>query len=219
VIGRSVTWNSKAGDLLIMPDSLGAGCLLGGSKAPAMDVATANTGPPEREETRRDFLYIATGAAAGVGAALAVWPLIDNMNPSADVLSFSSIEADLAPIALGQRVTFKWRSQPVFVVHRTPKEIEMARADDTNPDLLDPAPDARRVQRPEWLILVGVCTHLGCIPVGQAPSEQRGDYAGWFCPCHGSQYDISGRVRRRPAPKNLEIPPYSFLSDTRVRIG
>jgi ubiquinol-cytochrome c reductase iron-sulfur subunit len=184
-----------------------------------MDVASTGTEPLEREETRRDFVYIATGAAAGWGTALAVWPLIDNMNPSADVLSFSTIEADLAPIVPGQRVTFKWRSQPVFVVHRTPKEIEMARADDTNPGLLDPEPDARRAQRPEWLILVGVCTHLGCIPVGQAPSEPRGDFAGWFCPCHGSQYDISGRVRRRPAPKNLEIPPYSFLSDTRVRIG
>lgn len=170
------------------------------------------------EPTRRDFLMLATTAVAGIGAVAAVWPFIDNLNPAADVLAISTTEADLEPIAPGQRITVKWRGKPVFVAHRTDEEIARARADD-HAELIDPEPDAERVQRPEWLIVVGVCTHLGCIPLGQTASDARGDYGGWFCPCHGSHYDSSGRVRRGPAPKNLVVPPYTLQDDGTVRIG
>ncbi|MBI3674716.1 MAG: ubiquinol-cytochrome c reductase iron-sulfur subunit, partial [Rhizobiales bacterium] len=129
---------------------------------------------------RRDFLLIATGAVATVGAALAVWPLIDNMNPDASVLSFSSIDVDLRPVAVGQRIAVRWRGGPVFIARRTAAEIERAQADDTSPGLIDPATDASRVKNPEWLIVIGVCTHLGCIPLGQAPQDPRSEYGGWF---------------------------------------
>jgi len=170
-------------------------------------------------EDRRDFLYIATGAFAAVGAGLSIWPLIDNMNPSEDVLALSSIEVDLTPFEIGQRVTVKWRGRPVFVCRRTAQEIALARADDTNPKLIDPATDAERVQRAEWLIVIGICTHLGCVPLGQRPSDPRSEYGGWFCPCHGSKYDTAGRVRHGPAPKNLYLPPYNFLTDTKIKVG
>jgi len=156
---------------------------------------------------------------ATVGVAVAMWPFIDSMNPSADVLALSSTEIDLAPIQIGQRITITWRSLPVFIVRRTDEEIAQARADDNNPDLIDPATDRSRVKLEEWLIVIGVCTHLGCVPLGQRAGEPHGKYGGWFCPCHGSVYDTSGRVRRGPAPRNLEIPPYRFLDDMRVRIG
>jgi ubiquinol-cytochrome c reductase iron-sulfur subunit len=168
---------------------------------------------------RRDFLYVATGALAVVGGGLALWPLVDNMNPSADVLALSMIEVDLAPIEIGQRVTVKWRGRPVFIVRRTAREIAASRAQDGDLSLIDPATDASRVQRPEWLIVIGVCTHLGCIPLGQKPTAPRGEYGGWFCPCHGSEYDTAGRVRRGPAPLNLWLPPYKFLADDKVKIG
>lgn len=167
---------------------------------------------------RRDFLYIATAAVGAVGAALAAWPIIDSLNPSRDVLALASVELDLAPIDVGQRVTVKWRGRPVFVVRRTKKEIAQARADD-DADLRDPATDAERVKRPEWLIVIGVCTHLGCVPLGQKPTDPRGRWGGWFCPCHGSYYDTAGRVRKGPAPANLWLPPYTFIDETRVRIG
>lgn len=170
-------------------------------------------------ETRRDFLYVATGMAAAVGTAATLWPFIDSMRPSAEVGALSSTEVDLSLFEPGQRVTIKWRGRPVFIVHRTQALIEQARADDTNPALIDPAPDSTRVERPEWLVVVGVCTHLGCIPLGQQDSDPRGPYKGWFCPCHGSIYDIAGRVRKGPAPRNLDVPPYAFLDDTRIRIG
>ncbi|MEX2650311.1 MAG: ubiquinol-cytochrome c reductase iron-sulfur subunit [Alphaproteobacteria bacterium] len=170
-------------------------------------------GPP-----RRDFLYVATMAATGVGAVATAWPLVDSMNPSADVLAVASIEADLGPIAVGQRITVEWRSRPVFIVHRTAAEIAAARADDAA-DLRDPQPDAERAPRAEWLIVVGICTHLGCIPLGQRGNDPLGGWGGWFCPCHGSHYDTSGRVRKGPAPRNLDVPPYAFLSDTIIRIG
>lgn len=173
----------------------------------------------EAEPGRRDFVYVATAAVGTVGAGLTIWPFIANLNPSADVLCFSTVEVDLAPIELDQRITIKWRGSPVFISHRTPAEVEAMRADDESPGLLDPEKDEERVQRPEWLIIVGVCTHLGCIPLGQRPDEPHGDFGGWFCPCRGSVYDASGRVRRRPAPRNLEVPPYKFLTDTRVLIG
>ncbi len=183
---------------------------------------TAPAGEPGRAEegaeTRRDFLYIATGAVAVVGAAAAVWPLIDSMNPSAEVLALSSTEVDLSPVAVGQSITVVWRGKPIFIRHRTEKEIEEARAVDVS-TLRDPQTDAERVQKPEWLVAIGICTHLGCIPLGQKPGDPRGDYDGWFCPCHGSHYDSAARIRKGPAPKNLYLPPYRFVEDTLIKIG
>lgn len=173
----------------------------------------------EHTETRRDFLYLATGAVATVGAAAAIWPLIDSMNPSAEVLALATVEVDLSPIPPGQRITVIWRSQPVFIVHRTAEQIARARKDDANPNLIDPQPDAARVQNPEWLIVTGICTHLGCIPLGQKETDPRGPWGGWFCPCHGSIYDVAGRVRRGPAPENLWLLPYKFVDDGIVRLG
>lgn len=168
--------------------------------------------------TRRDFLYLTTGATAAFGTAAAVWPFLDSMNPAQDVLALATTEANLAPLESGQRATFVWRGQPVFVSHRTQDEIAAAQADD-QADLIDPETDRTRVQRPEWLVVVGVCTHLGCIPIGQKPTDSRGRWNGWHCACHGSQYDTSGRVRRGPAPRNLAVPRYEFLGDDRIRIG
>jgi ubiquinol-cytochrome c reductase iron-sulfur subunit len=165
------------------------------------------------EPTRRDFIVIAAGAFGAVGAAAAAWPFIDQMNPSADVLALSSTEVDLSQIAQGQSVTILWRGKPVFVRHRTEAEINQARQDDTAA-LPDPQKDADRVKKAEWLVMMGVCTHLGCVPLGQ-----KGEYGGWFCPCHGSHYDTSGRIRKGPAPTNLPVPDYAFLNDTRIRIG
>ncbi|BDA85829.1 ubiquinol-cytochrome c reductase iron-sulfur subunit [Aureimonas sp. SA4125] len=179
------------------------------------------------EPTRRDFLYIATGAVAAVGAGLAVWPFIDQMNPDAGTLALSSIEVDVTQVAEGQSITAKWRGKPVFIRQRTAKEMEEGKSVQLV-DLKDPlarnanlagdaaATDANRaaVGKEAWLVMVGVCTHLGCIPLGQS-----GDYDGWFCPCHGSHYDTAGRIRQGPAPTNMEIPPFEFTSDTTVRIG
>ena len=188
------------------------------------------------EPTRRDFLYIATAAFGAVGAAATLVPLIDQMNPSADVLALASIELDLAPIRPGQSVTFTWRSHPLFVRRRTPDEIAAARAVKVD-ELLDPvarnaslpenapATDENRLKpaqgaaKPEWLVLVGVCTHLGCTPEASTPQSKQGDYGGWLCHCHGSQYDTAGRVRVGPAPRNLDVPVYAFLSDTRIKVG
>lgn len=169
-------------------------------------------------ETRRDFLYLATAAVGAVGVVSAVWPFIAQMNPSADVLALSSTEVDISPIEVGQRVTVSWRGKPVFIDHRTPQQIAEAEAVSVD-ELRDPQTDAERVQKAEWLIMVGVCTHLGCIPKGQAPGDSRGEFGGWFCPCHGSHYDTSGRIRKGPAPKNLLVPEYTFLEDTLIRIG
>ena len=166
-----------------------------------------------QEETRRDFLYVATGAVAVVGAAHAAWPFIDQMNPAADVLALSSIEVDLSPIGPGQQITVKWRGKPVFIRHRTQADIVEARAAPLD-DLIDPQADEERAPRPEWLIMVGVCTHLGCIPLAD-----RGEFGGWFCPCHGSHYDTSGRIRKGPAPENLPVPDYTFIDDDTVEIG
>ena len=181
-------------------------------------VAQPDTGPPRDGESRRDFLCLATATVATVGAGLAGWPFIDSMNPAADVRAISSVELDLAPIEVGQRITVRWRGQPVFVCHRTPGEIARARAGD-QAELIDPALDTDRVRQQEWLVVIGVCTHLGCIPLGQNSNQPRGRYGGWFCPCHGSVYDTSGRVRRGPAPKNLYLPDYAFVDDALVRIG
>lgn len=175
--------------------------------------------------TRRDFLYVATGAVGAVGVAVTAWPFIDQMNPSAAVLALSSVEVDLAPVAVGQQVVVKWRGHPLFVRHRTPKEIDEAKAVAVsdlpdplarNQNLPDSAPatDTNRETKAEYLIVLGVCTHLGC-----TPTAFEGDYGGWLCHCHGSQYDTAGRIRKGPAPQNLLVPPYSYLSNTRVKVG
>ncbi len=159
------------------------------------------------------MLYIATGAASAVAIGAVAWPFISQMNPDASTLALSSTELDVSAIPEGQIVTIKWRGKPVFVRHRTAKEIKEAE-DVPLAQLPDPQTDASRVKKPEWLVVVGVCTHLGCIPLGH-----QGQYDGWFCPCHGSVYDTSGRIRQGPAPRNLEVPDYAFLSDTKIKIG
>jgi ubiquinol-cytochrome c reductase iron-sulfur subunit len=167
---------------------------------------------------RRDFIVVGTYAMAGLGAAAVTWPLIDQMNPAADTLALANIEVDISKISEGQSITVKWRGKPVFIRHRTADEVARANATDLA-DLRDPESDKDRVEKPELLVLVGVCTHLGCVPLGQKSGEVRGEYDGWFCPCHGSHYDTSGRIRKGPAPANLEVPPYTFLSDSVIRIG
>lgn len=174
--------------------------------------------PPE-DRGRRDFLYLATGTAAAVGTGLALWPFVDSLRPGADVTALSTVELDLTPMEPGERLTAVWLGRPVFVVRRTQAQIAGARADDDNSELIDPATDAERVQRPEWLVVIGVCTHLGCIPLGQKDGDPLGRHGGWFCPCHGSVYDLAGRVRRGPAPRNLDLPPYGFSGEARLRIG
>ena len=185
-----------------------------------MSAAVDHAAPPVTEDagTKRDFLLLATGALAATGAALAVWPLLDSMNPAADVLAVGANELDLKPIELGQRITVQWRGRPVFISRRTTDEIAKAKADDTA-DMPDPETDAARVESKEWLIVVGICTHLGCIPLGQKPGNRRGKWDGWFCPCHGSHYDTSGRIRKGPAPRNLVVPAYRLLDKGMVRIG
>ena len=167
------------------------------------------------DPSRRDFIHIAAIAAAAGGVAAIAWPLVDQMNPSADTLALSSIEYDVSKVPVGQQVTVLFRKQPLFVRHRTPQEIAAAVQAD-HLDLRDPATDASRVKpgKSEWLILIGVCTHLGC-----TPTFGGGEYHGWFCPCHGSVYDTSGRIRKGPAPKNLAVPDYTFLTDTRIKVG
>jgi ubiquinol-cytochrome c reductase iron-sulfur subunit len=167
---------------------------------------------------RRDFLILATCAVGAVGAASFVWPLIHSMNPSAEVLALSTVEIDLSPIEVGQSITVVWQGKPVFVRHRTAKEIAAAVKDD-GASFRDPEKDAERARKPEWLVMIGLCTHLGCIPLGQKATEPHGDFGGWFCPCHGSHYDTSGRIRKGPAPRNLPVPEYTFVSDKLLRIG
>jgi ubiquinol-cytochrome c reductase iron-sulfur subunit len=183
------------------------------------DTITVAIGASEEEhKSRRDFLIVATSTVGTVGTGLAIWPFVDTMNPAADTLALSSTEIDLSPIEEGQSITVVWRGKPVFVRHRSQAEIDESQAVATA-DMIDPESDDQRVQKPEWLIMVGVCTHLGCIPLGQKSSEPKGEYGGWFCPCHGSHYDTSGRIRKGPAPKNLPVPAYEFLDDTTVKIG
>ena len=178
---------------------------------------SANTDDDDGK-TRRDFLYLGTGAWAAVGGAAAMWPFIDQMNPDASTKALASIEVDIAPVAVGQAITVLWRGKPVFIRHRTSEDIAAANKVDLG-ELRDPEPDSKRVQKPEWLIMVGVCTHLGCVPLGQKPTDVKGDFGGWFCPCHGSHYDTSGRIRKGPAPKNLKVPEYTYLTDTKIKIG
>jgi ubiquinol-cytochrome c reductase iron-sulfur subunit len=168
------------------------------------------------EPTRRDFLYIATGAVAAVGAAATVWPLVAQMNPDAATIAAGApIEVDLTPIAQGQDIKVFWRGQPIYIMNRTPKQVEEARAVAMS-DLKDPQSDQDRTKdgHEQWLVVVGICTHLGCIPIAH-----EGKYDGFFCPCHGSQYDSSGRIRQGPAPANLPVPPYQFVSASKILIG
>ena len=167
----------------------------------------------EDNTTRRDFLYITTGAFGAVGAAAVVWPLIDQLNPDASVKAVSTIEVDISSIEPGSFLKVAWRGKPIYIRRRTSEEITLAEKDD-NLALPDPQKDTNRVKKKEWLVVVGVCTHLGCIPIAN-----QGEYEGWFCPCHGSHYDISGRIRKGPAPTNLEVPPYEFVSENLIKIG
>ncbi|MBI1274661.1 ubiquinol-cytochrome c reductase iron-sulfur subunit [bacterium] len=164
---------------------------------------------------RRDFLVLTATAMGGLAAATAAWPLIDSLNPSQDVLAMASTEVDISKVAEGQSIRVMWRGKPVFIRHRTAKEIEEARAVNLG-ELRDPQQDSDRVKpgKEAWLVLVGVCTHLGCVPIGES-----GDFGGWLCPCHGSHYDTSGRIRKGPAPANLAVPEYAFLNDTKIKIG
>jgi ubiquinol-cytochrome c reductase iron-sulfur subunit len=191
------------------------------------DVAQQNVGEAHAGETRRDFLILTAGAIGGVGVAATVWPFIATLNPARDTLALSTTEVDLAPIQVGQRLTAVWQGKPVFIAHRTPEEIKAAQDVDIS-QLREPQADSDRVQKPEWLVVIGICTHLGCIPLGQKAGDDRGQYGGWFCPCHGSVYDTSGRIRQGPAPLNLWLPGqveqaskavYKFTSDTVLAIG
>jgi len=170
------------------------------------------------KKDRRDFLLVSTYAMGAVGAGSFVWPLIDQMNPAADTLALASTEVDLGPLEEGQAITVKWRGKPVFIRHRTKKEIEASKKEKIE-DLRHPEKDEDRVINEKYIVLVGVCTHLGCVPLGQKTGDVKGEYGGWFCPCHGSHYDHSGRIRKGPAPVNLEVPNYKFLSDKLIRIG
>ena len=186
----------------------------------AANVREAITTVGNQDVTKRDFLKLLTGSAVAIGAASMVWPFIDSMNPARDVLALSSVDADLSPIVEGQGITIVWRGKPIFLRHRTPKEIKEA-VDTPLSAMKDPITDANRVKagHEQWLVVIGICTHLGCVPLGNKPTDPRGEFGGWFCPCHGSQYDTAGRIRLGPAPANLVLPPYAFTSDTKIKIG
>ena len=169
---------------------------------------------------RRDFINIAAVSFAGVGAVAAIAPMVIQMAPSADVLAMASVEVDVSKIQPGQAIKTSWRKQPVFIRNLTPKEIQEANAVDVS-GLRDPQTLAQRTKpgKQNWLITLGVCTHLGCIPLGTGEGENKGPFGGYFCPCHGSAYDTAARIRKGPAPKNLTVPDYSFTSPTLVKIG
>ncbi len=189
----------------------------------------------EHEGSRRDFIILTAAAMGAIGTGAVAWPFISSMNPAQDALALATVEVDLTPVEVGQSITVQWRGKPVFIRHRTAEEIEAARDVDLS-DLKDPQSDTSRVVLPppppqsqvaavaaeptsDFLVVIGVCTHLGCIPLGQKPGSERGPYGGWFCPCHGSQFDTSGRIRHGPAPTNLVVPEYSYLTETRIQIG
>ena len=186
----------------------------------------------EDEPTRRDVILVAAAGFAAVGAAAALWPLLDQMNPDQSALSLATTDVDLSHIEVGQAITVMWRGKPIFIRRRADDEIAAAKSvpvDDLpdplarNANLPDnaPASDENRAgkDREPWLVMIGICTHLGCIPKGQSVGDNKGEFGGWFCPCHGSQYDTAGRIRVGPAPQNMAIPPYAFLSDTKIKIG
>ena len=167
----------------------------------------------EKKVKRRDFIFTATYAVGAVGVAATVWPLVDQMNPDASVKALASTEVDVSSVEPGKTITVLWRGKPVFIKRRTQNEIDEARSVRME-DLPDPEKDEDRAKNPEWLVMLGVCTHLGCVPL-----NDKGDYNGWFCPCHGSHYDTSGRIRKGPAPKNMSIPNYEFLENNIIKIG
>ena len=177
-----------------------------------------NQSKSEIDDEKRDFLLLTTTGLAAAGGLVAGWSMINTMNPAKDVLALSSTEVDLSPIEKGQSLTVMWRGKPVFIRHRTSSEIENARTVNID-SLIHKDLDEKRVQKPEWLVVLGVCTHLGCVPLGQKIGDSKGDFGGWFCPCHGSHYDTSGRIRKGPAPLNLDVPPYEFVSDEIIKIG
>ncbi len=167
----------------------------------------------QKKTKRRDFIFTASYTLGAVGVGATVWPLIDQMNPDASVKALASTEVDVSNIKPGQSITVLWRGKPVFIKRRTEEEIEKARQVDIN-KLPHPEKDQDRAKNPEWLVMLGMCTHLGCVPLGN-----KGEFGGWFCPCHGSHYDTSGRIRKGPAPKNLEIPKYEFVQNNIIKIG
>jgi ubiquinol-cytochrome c reductase iron-sulfur subunit len=168
-----------------------------------------------KDASRRKLLTTTAYTAAGIGAACAILPFVDSMNPSSDVAALASVEVDISNIKVGEEKKVMWRGKPIFIKHRTPEEIEAAKKVELS-ELKDPQADSDRVKtgKEQWLVTIGICTHLGCIPIGG-----QGEYKGWFCPCHGSQYDTSARIRKGPAPKNLEVPPYEFVNDKTIKIG
>ena len=167
----------------------------------------------EKKVKRREFIFTATYAVGAVGVGATIWPLIDQMNPDASVKALASTEVDISNVEKGQSITVLWRGKPVFIRRRTEEEIAKAR--DVNVDeLKHPERDEDRAKDPEWLVMLGVCTHLGCVPLGD-----KGEYGGWFCPCHGSHYDTSGRIRKGPAPTNMEVPKYEFVNSNIIKIG
>ena len=167
----------------------------------------------QKKTKRRDFIFTASYALGAVGLGATVWPLIDQMNPDASVKALASTEVDVSEVLPGQSITVLWRGKPVFIKRRTQEEIAKAREVDIK-NLKHPEKDEDRAKNPEWLVMLGVCTHLGCVPLGD-----KGEYGGWFCPCHGSHYDTSGRIRKGPAPTNMEIPKYEFVNTNTIKIG
>lgn len=178
-------------------------------------MSESNSDSEDNKTTRRDFVTLTASGLTAVGCACVAWPLVDSLNPSADVLALSAIEVDISKIQPGQTLTVKWRGKPIFIKNRTQQEIDEA-ANTPLSDLKDPEADSKRVKvgHEKWLVTIGICTHLGCVPLAN-----KGDFDGWFCPCHGSHYDSSGRIRKGPAPHNLAVPPYEFISDTKIKIG
>jgi ubiquinol-cytochrome c reductase iron-sulfur subunit len=197
-----------------------------------VNIREAHLASETENPNRRDFLTVAATSWVAVGAAATLWPLIQQMNPDASTQALASVEVDLSPVKEGQAITVMWRGKPVFVRNRTKAEIEQANKVPVT-DLIDryarndaiaetaAATDQNRVKKDHenWLVMVGICTHLGCIPKGQALGDNKGDYGGWFCPCHGSHYDTAGRIRKGPAPENFKVPTYQFVSDTKIKIG
>ena len=183
-----------------------------------VDEQNRKISPETKKESRRDFLHLTTISIGGIGTAAFMWPFLKSMNPAEDTLALGSTEVDLTNINVGQAKTVKWRGKPVFIRRRTTEEILEANDVDLK-SLRHPENDKNRVQKEEWLVLLGVCTHLGCVPLGQKMSDSKGEYNGWFCPCHGSHYDSSGRIRKGPAPENLAVPPYTFINNTTIKIG
>ena len=204
---------------------------MGNPHSPAPQDHLEKTQDESTDESKRDFIFISAASMAAVGTGVVAWPFVATLGPAKDTLALSTTEIDLSHIQEGQAVTVMWRGKPVFVRRRTAADIEAARKVDSDEatfsGLRDKQKDAERVKQsifggkelPQWLVMVGVCTHLGCVPQGQKPTDVHGDFAGWFCPCHGSHYDSAGRIRKGPAPHNLAVPTYTFLSENRIRIG